>query len=107
MTTQARSRSRRKRMTDKMVSDLKPGAKAYRVADPELAGHHIRVLQSGVRSYCAFARDPYARQVWHTIGRADLFSIEDAREAARSAIKRIKSGLPPIEPVPPQLQSFS
>jgi integrase len=93
----------RKTMTDRGVAALQPRVSPY--ADPQLAGHYVRVRESGSRSFVAVARDPYGRQKWHTIGSADVFKIDEARERARDAIKRIKQGLPPVEspPVKPDL----
>ena len=42
------------------------------------------------------------KQVWATLGTADVLAIEQAREQAREAIKRIKAGLPAFEPPPVQ-----
>ena len=47
---------------------------------------------TGSKSFAAVARDPRGKQVWHTIGSAELYKIEDARELARLAIKAIKAG---------------
>ena len=44
------------------------------------------------------ARDPYGKQIWSNIGAVDVLSINEAREKAREAIKRIKAGLPAFEP---------
>ena len=49
----------------------------------------------GVKSYVVIARDPTSgKQVWATIGGADLLSVTEAREKAREAIKRIQAGQP-------------
>ena len=42
--------------------------------------------------FCVVARDPNSKQIWHTIGGTDLYSVAEAREAARQAIKAIKTG---------------
>jgi integrase len=94
----------RKTMTDRGVAALQPRVSPY--ADPQLAGHYVRVRESGSRSFVAVARDPYGRQKWHTIGSADVFKIDEARERARDAIKRIKQGLPPVESPPVKPDSF-
>lgn len=90
----------RKTLTDKGVAAFKPRAERYAFPDPELRGHYVRVQPSGARAFVAVARDPYGKQVWATIGAADVLGIEEARDRARKAIKRIKAGLPPIEPPP-------
>ena len=82
----------RRALTDKAVSSLKPKAKRYAVPDPQLPGHYVRVTPNGAKSFAAVARDPSGKQVWHTIGSASLYKIDDARELARTAIKAIKAG---------------
>ena len=96
----------RKTLTDHMIAKLKPRAKRFTLPDPELRGHYIRVTPTGAKSYVAVARDPAGRQVWATLGGADLLTIDDAREKAREAIKRIKAGLSAFEPPPVEPDSF-
>lgn len=98
--------SRRKRLTDRQVKALAPKSKRYHIPDPELNGHYIRVLPSGVKSYAAVARDPYGKQVWATVGSVDVLKIDEAREEARAIIKRIKRGESAKEKPPPQPDSF-
>ncbi len=99
--------ARRKHLTDAQVADLKPKATRYALPDPELTGHYVRVQPSGAKSFVCVARDPGGKQVWATIGGTDLFKIEDAREKAREAIKRIKAGLTPFEPPAPAVETFA
>ena len=82
--------ARGKILTDEQIAKLPPRTSAY--PDPELAGHYIRVRPTGKRVFCVVARDPNGKQVWHTIGGADLYNVAEAREAARDAIKAIKTG---------------
>lgn len=89
--------TRRKTLSDLGVQNLKPRAARYVFPDPELGGHYVRVMPTGGKSFLALARDPNGKQVWATIGATDLYKIEQARELAREAIKRIKAGLPPFE----------
>src|SRR5262249_44813925 len=66
--------------------------------DPELRGHYVRVQPSGKKSFVAVTVDPDSgKQVWHTIGAADVVSINDARKRARKALERVREGLPPVE----------
>lgn len=89
---------RRNTLTDDGVAKLKPRAKRYAFPDPELAGHYVRVTPKDAKSYCAVTVDPNSKkQVWATIGSTDLFSIDEARRSARTAIRRIRSGLPAFE----------
>ena len=99
--------ARRKTLTDNMVAKLKPGPKRLTLPDPELRGHYVRVTPTGAKSYVAVAREPYEKkQVWATIGPTDIYTIEEAREKAREAIKRIRDGQSAFEPPPVQPDSF-
>jgi integrase len=87
----------RKTLTSSGVAALKPRAARYAFSDPELRGHLIRIQPSGAKSYVAVTRDPAGKQVWATIGPVDLMDIDEAREKAREAIKRIQAGKPAFE----------
>jgi integrase len=88
----------RKTLTDMGVAALKPRAQRYAAPDPQLTGHYVRVQPSGAKSFVAVARDPAGKQVWTTIAATDLIAIADSREQAREVIKRVRAGLPAIEP---------
>jgi integrase len=90
----------RKTLTDKGIAALKPRPRAYAYPDPELVGHYIRVQPSARRSFVIVARSPSGKQVWANVGAADVMPIEEARDRARVAIKRVRDGLPAIE-IPP------
>jgi len=98
--------ARRKTLTDKQVAELKPKAARYALADPELRGHYVRVTPNGVRTFAAVTRDPHGKQVWATLGTADVLKIDEAREKAREAIKRVKAGLPAVEAPPVKPDTF-
>jgi integrase len=99
-------RRRRPSLSDKMVAALPKKRKRYVLPDPEQRGHYVRVMPDGANVYCAVARDPYAKQIWHTISSADVLTIAEARERAREAIKRIKEGKPAVEPPPVKPETF-
>jgi integrase len=100
-------RPRRRTFDDKWVAALPRRAKQrYVLADPDQRGLYIRVMPKGPNVYAVVARDPYKKQVWATIGSADVLKIEDARESARKAIRRIKDGKPAFEPVPVKPDSY-
>ena len=88
----------RKTLSDKGVAALKPRAARYAYPDPELRGHYVRVQPNGKKSFVAVTVDRESgKQVWHTIGAADVISIDDARKRARKALERVRDGLPPVE----------
>jgi integrase len=99
-------RARRRGLNDRQVAALRRRSKRYVVADPELSGMYVRVPPAGPCIFVAVARDPFHRQTWATIGASDVLKIEEARELSRVAIRRIRAGLPAVEPPPPQPASF-
>ena len=98
--------ARRKTLTDNMIAKLKAGPKRQTLPDPDLRGHYLRITPTGAKSFVAVARDPGGRQVWATLGGADVLTIDEARGRARSAIQRIKAGLEPFEAPPPKPDTF-
>jgi integrase len=90
----------RKTLTDKGVAALKPRPQRYAEPDPQLTGHYVRVQPSGAKSFVTVARSPAGKQMWTTIGAADVMHIDEARELARVAIKRVRAGLPAVEAPP-------
>jgi integrase len=105
MTTAARQR--RRGLTDKMVATLRRKAKRYIISDPELRGHYVRVPPQGPVVFAAVARDSYGKQIWATLGTAAELKIDDARNLAREAIRRIKAGKPAFEPPKPKPESVA
>src|SRR5215470_15260513 len=96
----------RKSLSDRGVAALKPRAAQYHVPDPELVGHYVRVTPTGKKSFAAIARNPEGKQIWATIGSTQLLKIDDAREKAREAIKRIREGLAPFPAPAAKAQTF-
>jgi len=84
-------------MTDKGVAALKPRAKRYVVADPQMSGHWVRVQPTGVKSFWAVTRNPNAKQIWTHVGPASM-GIKASRESARTVLQRVRDGLPAFEP---------
>ena len=99
-------RQRRKTLTNRMITTLPRKRRRYTVTDPEQRGMYVRVPPQGPCVYAAVARDPYGKQVWATLGSADVLAIADARAKAREAICRIKEGKPAFEPPPVRPDSF-
>jgi integrase len=96
----------RKSLTDRGVAALKPRRQRYAYSDPELRGHFVRVQPSGSKAFVVAARDPFHKQIWFTLGNAETMAIDEARDKARVAIRRIKDGKPAFEPPPVQPDSF-
>jgi integrase len=85
--------TKRHRLSNDGVAKLKPKAKRYAHADPELPGHYVRVHPNGARSFVIVMRDPRGKQHWRTIG-APPMSIEDSRDLARTVIRSIRQASP-------------
>ncbi|MGC2408896.1 MAG: integrase family protein [Methyloceanibacter sp.] len=85
--------SRRKRLDDDGVAKLKPKAKRYAFADPELPGHYVRVQPNGSKSFVVVTRDPRGKQHWRTVG-APPMPIDDARDIGRKIIRSIREAAP-------------
>ena len=84
--------ARRKTLTDSMIASLSSDPKPYTVPDPELAGLYVRVQPTGTKKFVAITRNPNGNQKWITLGEADVYSIAEAREKAREAIKATREG---------------
>jgi hypothetical protein len=95
-------RQRRKGLTDKQVAGLRRKPKRHTLSDPEMRGHFLRVPPDGPIVFVAVARDPYGKPVWATLGSTADLKIDEARQRARTAIRRIKDGLSAFEPPSPK-----
>ena len=101
---------KRRGLTDKQVAALPRKQKRYTLPDPEQIGHYLKMPTQSSRAAIAFAavsRDPNGKQIWTTIGTADALGIDQARELARDAIKRIKAGKPISEPGRPTVRDVA
>jgi integrase len=101
---------RRRSYTDTWVATLKSKEDRYAEPDPELRGHYLRVpaLSSNAPiAFAAVARNPQGKQIWRTVGTADAMGIEQARELAREAIRRIKEGRVASEPGKPTVRAVA
>src|SRR5262245_7833732 len=89
-----------------MVAALSRKRKRYIISDPEQRGMYVRVPTEGPCIFVVVARSPYGKQVWTTLGGADVLKIEEAREKAREVLRRVREGKPAIEPPPPEPEAF-
>ena len=96
---------RRRAFTDAQVKALPRKSKRYIKPDPDMRGLYLRVPTTGPVVFAVVSRDPYGKQVWTTVGNADTYKIDEARDLARSIIKRTKAGQPAIEPPKPKPDS--
>jgi integrase len=97
---QRQRRKRRPVLTDAQVAALPRRPATYFHPDPELQKFGIRVRPTGAGTYTVIMRDRYGKQRWIKVGTTELMKIDEAREIARSVIRRVEKGLEPIEPLP-------
>jgi len=101
------ARQRRIGLTDKQLAAKKRKPKRYIEADPEQRGLYLRIPPEGPIVFAAVARDPYGKQIWATLGTTADMRIDEARERAREAIRRIKDGQEAIETPKPKPESVA
>ena len=98
---------RRRGLTDKQLAALPRKPKRYILSDPGQRGHYVRVPPQGPIVFTAVARDPYGHQIWAALGTTADLKINQARDMAREAIRRIKEGKPATEPPPAKPESVA
>ena len=100
--------ARRSGLTDKQIAGKERRTERYIEADPEQRGLYLRIPPRGrIRFLAVAARDRYGKQIWATIGTTAELKIDEARDKAREAIKRIKEGKKAIEPPKPKPESVA
>jgi integrase len=100
--------SRRRSLTDRQLAALPRKRKRYILKDPEWPGHYVRVSPEGPIVFCAVARSPIDhKSKYATLGNTAEITIAEARERCREAIKRIRAGLPIVEPRPPRPETVA
>lgn len=93
----------------KTISLAKPHpTKRTTISDPDTRGLFVRITPRGVKTFTVVAVNPSGKQVWTAIGGVDEISLDDAREKAKEAVRRIKAGLPAVEKVraPQRMRTF-
>lgn len=85
------------RLTKRVVDSTLSGQKPVLVADGEIRGFCLRVLPSGIKSFCLVYRNKYGRQRWLTIGRYGEMTPDQARDLAIVLRGRIALGEDPVD----------
>jgi integrase len=92
----------RQNLTDKQIAALPRKRKRYILKDPGMQGHYVRVPTEGPAIFYAVARSPISHKaIWAKLGGNNEIMINEARDRCREALKKIKAGLPLVEPRPP------
>lgn len=85
------------RLTAKTVRDAKPGPKPVYLRDDNPAGLALRVGTAGKRTWVLDYRNASAKKRRWTIGTAEVFTLEQARDAAREALRNLAKGIDPLD----------
>lgn len=91
-------RPRRRNLTDRQIAALPRKRQRYTVADPEQRNLYLRVPTTGPISFAIAIRDQYGKKPWVKVGTTADMGITEARERARTVIRRLRDGLPAFEP---------
>jgi integrase len=80
------------KLTQTVVQNITPADRRQRIKDSVVAGLTLSVETSGRKSWWVDYRKPDGKRSYHTIGRADLFTVAEARERAKEFLARVKLG---------------
>jgi integrase len=83
-----------------MIADLPRRKAAYFHPDPELPKFGIRIRPKGPGTFTVICRDPFKKQRWVRVGSTAEMKVAEARDVARSVIKRVEGGHDPFPPPP-------
>jgi integrase len=86
-------------LTKRQVRDARPRTSAYVLWDSGtkgVPGFGLRVLPSGTKMWVLKYRTVAGRQRWHTLGRAGVMKLEDARGEAADLVGAIRKGGDPV-----------
>ena len=79
------------KLTTRNVSSFKPRSKYYKVWDTEHKNYFLRVMPSGVKTYCIYYRhDGVARE--YTIGKYGSITADRARQLAKIKLGEAAGG---------------
>jgi integrase len=80
------------KLTQTIVQNITQTDKRQRIKDSVVAGLTLSVETSGRKSWWVDFRKPDGKRSYYTIGRADLFTVAEAREKAKEFLARVKLG---------------
>ena len=80
------------KLTQTIVQNTTGTGKRQRIKDSVVSGLTLSVEASGHKSWWVDYRKPDGKRSYYTIGRADLFTVAEAREKAKEFLARVKLG---------------
>lgn len=86
----------KRNLTDRAIKAEQPTAHAHDIGDTQVSGLVLRVLPSGVKSFCLVARFPGSRNpTRRSLGVYGTIGIVDARARARQWLDMLSRGIDP------------
>lgn len=82
-------------ITKSLVNGLKPNGKEFFVRDDKLRGFAVRVQPKGPITFVVNSRIAGGRACKFTIGRPDLMTVAEARQAAEEPLRLMRQGIDP------------
>lgn len=87
------------KITQSLAQNISPQDRIFRVTDTILKGFTLIVRPSGKKTWVVDYRKPDGSRTDHRIGPANLFTVVEAREAAKEFLSAIARGEDPTAPV--------
>ena len=82
-------------ITQSLVNGLKPTGKEFFIHDDKLRGFKVRVQPKGPITFVAFLRIKGGRVCKFMVGRPDLMTVAEARQAAEEPLRLMRKGIDP------------
>jgi integrase len=86
------------KLTQTIVQNIKPAEKLFWVRDILIKGFVLSVSYGGKKTYCVDYKRENGKRATYKIGDATLFTVAEAREAAREFLASVERGEDPTEP---------
>ncbi|GHV31292.1 recombinase [Synergistales bacterium] len=86
------------KLTQSVVNNTKPSGKLFWVRDMLLKGFVMSVSYGGKKTYCVDYKRGNGKRATYKIGDANLYTVAEAREAAREFLSSVERGEDPSEP---------
>ena len=91
------------KLTQTFVNTVSPSEKLMRIRDTHTRGLVLFVNSGGKKTYFVDYKRLNGKRADHKIGDATLFTVAEAREAAKKFLASIEKGQDPLEPAKPVL----
>lgn len=86
------------KLTQTFVQNIKPTGKLFWVRDTLFKGFLLSVSYGGKKTYCVDYKKPNGKRATYKIGDANIYTVAEAREAAREFLASVERGEDPSNP---------